>query len=386
MPNQFPELYGVPVPDCKLFTGFKPCEPNKECKTCQDSVPIGFRILIINFNAMGDVLRNTSILKAIKRKYPISDITWLTTSRNTALLFNNAYIDRVASYHAEEVLFLQAQEFDAIFNLDKDKVACSLTNNLKAKEKLGFGLNRNGAIIPLNAEATYLFELGVNDNLKFKKNTRVMSDIMCEMLKLDYQRDGIILNLTTEEKNYVDRYRYEIGVHEGEIVIGLNTGCSEDFPNKKMSIEQHIELIQKLTTIPKVRCILFGGPEDTARNHQIAEYLGYKVIATPTKMGQRHGITLFDLADIIISGDALGMYAGIALKKYIIALFGVTCQSETDLYDNGIKIYPKELACSPCWKKDCPYDLECITQIDLDYIASIVKTEVEKRLISETVS
>jgi hypothetical protein len=60
MPTQFPELYGVPVPDCKLFTGFKPCEPNKECKTCQDSVPIGFRILIINFNAMGDVLRNTS--------------------------------------------------------------------------------------------------------------------------------------------------------------------------------------------------------------------------------------------------------------------------------------------------------------------------------------
>ena len=376
MSHLFPELYGIPVPDCKLFTGFKPCEPNKECRTCQDPVPTGSRILIINFDAMGDVLRNTTILKSTKRKYPSSHITWLTTKRNTAILFNNPYLDRVAAYDAEEILNLQAQEFDAIFNLDKSILACSLTNHLKAVEKLGFGLNRNGAIIPMNPEAAYLFEMGISDDLKFRKNTKTMSEVMNEMLRLEYHRDQIILNLTSDEKAYVTKYRSEMGIRDHEIVVGLNTGCSEEFPNKKMSVEQHIALIEKLTRVENVRCLLFGGPEDTVRNNQIAEYLGYKVIATPTKMGQRYGLTLFDLADIIISGDALGMYSGIALGKYVIAWFGVTCQQEVDLYDNGMKIYPKNLACSPCWKRDCPYDLECISEINLDFIAESVRQKV----------
>ena len=383
MSHQFPELYGIPVPDCKLFTGFKPCEPNKECKTCQDPVPMGTRILIINFDAMGDVLRNTTILKSIKRKFPISHITWLTTQRNSAILFNNPFIDRIAAYNTEETLFLMSQEFDEIFNLDKSILACSLTNQFKATEKLGFGLNKNGAIVPLNPEAAYLFEMGISDDLKFRKNTRTLSDITNEMLRLEYHRDEIILNLTSQEKNYIHKYRSEMGIRDHEIVVGLNTGCSEEFPNKKMTVEQHIQLIEKLTTIDGVRCLLFGGPEDTVRNNQIAEYLGYKVIATPTKMGQRHGLTLFDLADIIISGDALGMYAGIALKKYVIAWFGVTCHQEVDLYDRGEKIFPKDLLCSPCWKKDCPYDLECISGINLDDIAGRVRAAISKGIKAE---
>lgn len=383
MSHLFPELYGIPVPNCKLFNGFKPCEPNKECKNCLDPVPIGTRILIINFDAMGDVLRNTTILKGIKRKFPVSEITWLTTQRNSAILYNNPYLDRVASYSVEETFFLMSQQFDQIFNLDKSPLSCSLTHQFSAQEKLGFGLNKNGAIIPLNPEAAYLFEMGISDHLKFKRNTKTMSEIMNNMLRLDYQRDEIILNLTSKERDYVHNYRSEMGIRENEIVVGLNTGCSEEFPNKKMTVDQHITLIEKLSEIPSVRCVLFGGPEDTVRNNQIAEDVAYKAIATPTKMGQRHGLALFDLADILISGDALGMYAGIALKKYVIAWFGVTCQQEVDVYDRGEKIYPKDLLCSPCWKKDCPYNLECISGIDLDDIANRVKTVINKGKFSE---
>ncbi|MEK9136511.1 MAG: hypothetical protein AAB393_05265, partial [Bacteroidota bacterium] len=67
-----------------------------------------------------------------------------------------------------------------------------------------------------------------------------------------------------------------------------------------------------------------------------------------------------------------GMHAAIGLKKQIIVWFGVSCSTEIDLYDRGVKLIPVGLECSPCWKQTCPYNLECIQMIDLDAIVSHV--------------
>ncbi len=67
------------IPDCKRFTGYKPCFPGSTCYTdCVDPDPIGTRVLIINLDAMGAVLQTTAMLPAIKRKYPQSHISWVT--------------------------------------------------------------------------------------------------------------------------------------------------------------------------------------------------------------------------------------------------------------------------------------------------------------------
>ena len=85
-------------------------------------------------------------------------------------------------------------------------------------------------------------------------------------------------------------------------------------------------------------------------------------------MGVRKGACFEELANVIVTGDSFGMHLGIALKKFIIVWFGVSCWNEIDLYGRGIKLYQEDLFCSPCWKKVCPYNLECIQMIDLDRI------------------
>jgi heptosyltransferase-2 len=79
------------------------------------------------------------------------------------------------------------------------------------------------------------------------------------------------------------------------------------------------------------------------------------------------------VCDIVISGDSFGMHAAIGLKKEIIVWFGVSCWTEIDLFDRGIKLIPEGLACSPCWKRVCPFNLECIERIDLGAIVHRVK-------------
>ncbi len=126
---------------------------------------------------------------------------------------------------------------------------------------------------------------------------------------------------------------------------------------------------------------MLGGPEDTDRNNQIYSHFQNKIINTPTNLGIRKGACFENLADIVVTGDSFGMHLAIALKKYVIAWFGVSCWTEIDLYDRGVKLYQEDLFCSPCWKKECPYDLECIKMIDLDRIVKeILKFKSQKSM------
>jgi heptosyltransferase-2 len=357
------------IPDCKKFTGYKPCIPGKNClEECDEKEKIGQKILIINLDAMGDVLMTTAQLKSIKKKYPISTIYWLTRKNAAPLLLYNDYIDRILIWDFESILFLQQINFDVVLNADKSTQSCSLTNSLSSKIKFGFGLNDSGAIIPINESANYNYILGLNDELKFRKNTKTGQEILAETFELDYNRDEYILNLTQEEINFCNEYKKKNHILDNDLVVGFNTGCSELYPNKKMTIEQHVYLIEKLSLYDKIKLILLGGPEDTERNNKIAEFVGDKAILTPTTDGLRKGICYENIADVVITGDTFGMHLAIGLKKYVIAWFGLSCWEEIDLYDRGVKLYQENLFCSPCWKKECPYNLECIKMIDLDRI------------------
>ena len=103
----------------------------------------------------------------------------------------------------------------------------------------------------------------------FRLNERSGTDIIHEVFELDYKKDNYIFNLTDEEKEFLSDYKKEINYNSEKIYVGFNTGCSELFPNKKMTVEQHISIIKKLVGDDRFVAVLLGGREDTERNQQI---------------------------------------------------------------------------------------------------------------------
>jgi len=365
----------INILNCKKFNGYKPCKPYKICdENCNERVEVGTLILIINLDAMGDVLMTTAQILPIKDKYPSSTIFWITKKNAKNLLLHNPYIDKVLEWNFESVLYLQNMKFDVIFNADKSSSASAFLNSLIAKEKYGFGINDFGAIISLNQFADYNFLLGLEDHKKFKVNRRTGQDILSETFNLKYNRSEYILNLTEHEKEFCKQFKLENNLTDNVMLVGINTGCSELYPNKKLTVEQHITLINKLLLIDGIVILLLGGVEDTERNKIIYNNFPNKIITTPTTEGLRKGICYENIADIVITGDSFGMHLAIALKKYVIAWFGLSCWAEIDLYDRGVKLFNESLDCSPCWLKACPHKLECRESVDLDRIVDEVKT------------
>lgn len=362
------------IPNCKNFSGYKPCFPDHNCweDGCKENKPIGTKILIINLDAMGDVLMTTAQLPAIKRKYPESTIYWITLKIAAPLLHYNQYIDQTFVYDAESILILNQMEFDVVMNVDKSQRSGVLLNSVKAETKLGFGIDNNGKIIPVNEGAYYNYNLGMDDNLKFKINKRIGQDYLAETFELDYKGEDYTFNFSEDELSFIDDYKNQIGIKSGDLIVGFNTGCSNLYPNKKMTIEQHIYLISKLLEKEKYKVVLLGGPEDTERNAEIYSHFEGKIINTPTVGGVRKGACYESVPQLVITGDSFGMHLAIALKKHVLVWFGLSCWTEIELYNRGKKYFQENLNCSPCWKKKCPYDLECIKNIDLDQILTDV--------------
>jgi ADP-heptose:LPS heptosyltransferase len=373
------KLKDLKIPECKNYSGYKPCKPYYNCleNGCADeNANMGTKILIISLDALGNVLDNTPVLHAIKRKFPVSTIYWITLANAEKILLYNHLIDKVFAWTDENRMILKNMEFDYVMNADKSNYACAFANEVNAKKKLGFLLNEDGKIIPANDGAMYSYILGIDDQKKFRENTRSGVDIIHEVFELEFKQDPYVFNFSDEEKAFIADYKKEISFDDKKVYVGFNTGCSELFPNKKMTIEQHVKIISDLLKNKNLKMVLLGGREDTERNDRIYNSFNSEekksIINTPSTLGLRRGACFMSIPDIVISGDSFGMHLAIALQKYIIAWFGLSCWTEIELYGNGEKLYQKDLECSPCWKRVCPYNLECIEMIDLKKIVELV--------------
>lgn len=363
--------------DCRLFSGYKPCRYKlPDCRNCAHYEKVHQRILVISLEAMGAVLRSTCLLPAIKRAYPQSHISWITLPRTVPLLENNPFIDRIIPYTTDNVLLMSHLKFDVLYSVDKSMQAGALAEEVKAKQKYGFGLNHDGVIVPLSVHASYQYDVGLNDDLKFFKNAKPETQQITETMNLNWQRDPYVFEFSKGEASEAAKYRRELlldGRAKG--VIGFNTGCSDLFPYKKLELDKAIALIHLWRkNFPDYSIALLGGPEDHERQATMktAFISDDMVINTPCLNGLRSGAQWMSAVDLVLSGDTLGLHIAIALKKPTIAWFGVSCAQEVDLYDRGYKIIA-DVSCTPCWKKSCDNEPKCYNMISETKIIEYTK-------------
>ncbi|MCX7805878.1 MAG: lipopolysaccharide heptosyltransferase family protein [Planctomycetota bacterium] len=362
--------------DCADFNGYKPCRPGWLCGGCPHRKPVGRRVLLINLGALGNVIQTTAVLPAIRRAWPDSSVWFVTEPGNLPALARNPFVHRAVPFEWTEVMVLERMSFHAVLNADKARAACALAMRVEAAERRGFGLDRNGAVVPLNSEAAALYRIGLDDAFKFRTNRKSGAQLICEAFGLKYEGDEYILTLSEEEEAFVAEYRRRVGT-AGRFAVGINTGCGDLFPNKKLTVEQHAELVVRLrAAMPDAAALLLGGRAETERNARIAALArarGADTIETPTTEGLRRGILYLAACDCVVTGDTSALHMAVALKKWCVAWFGLSCAAEVDLFGRGRKVI-SNLSCSPCWRKSCNFlagDLvECVARTDLDAIAA----------------
>jgi heptosyltransferase-2 len=356
--------------NCKYFTGDRPCKFHKnyeiKCDSCNYYSPIGLKILIIKLDAIGDVLRTTSILPPLKQKYPDSYIIWCTKQNARELFNGNNYVDEIITIEEDAQFRLIAEEFDIVINLDSSKMSSAIAASAKAKEKMGFVLNEKGAVIPKSAEADYWLQMSAFDDVK-RKNQKTYQQIIYDVALLESKIAHPILNLPDELLNLKKNQLIKKGFYPKLKTVGLNVGVGTKWPNKGWPIENWIGLI-KLINDKKLNIFLLGGPDEQRTMHTLSNQFNF-LINTGFDNNIKEFAVIVNLCDVLITADTFALHVATAAGKKIIAMFGPTSMAEVELYDNGIKLHSAE-ECNCFYNKTCKESVSCMQKLSADEVYS----------------
>lgn len=358
--------------DCRFFKGDRPCDPHKEygvkCDNCNYYQPINFKILIIKLDAIGDVLRTTSILKPLKKKYRDSFIEWCTKGNSVNLFKNNKIVDEVITFEYDALLRINAEEYDLVINLDTSKISSAIAANAKAKDKVGFVLNEMGYVEATSAIAGHWLEMSAFDDVK-KANKKSYQQIMYEILDLDLPVETPTIQISEKEKSKIAVKDFVKNIVQDKPVIGLNVGVGTKWPSKGWPLERWKELIEKIGK-ERYNLLLLGGPEEVEIINNLSNEFDF-VLDTDCDNSLLEFAAILDLCDLIITADTLALHIATALNKKIIALFGPTSSNEIELYGKGIKISSGD-GCKCYYRKYCSQEISCMEKITSEMVVKAI--------------
>jgi heptosyltransferase-2 len=360
--------------DCKFFPGDRPCKPHKEtgviCDNCSLYSSVKFKILIIKLDAIGDVLRTTSLLPALKKKYTNSHITWLTKNNASALFINNTLVDEILILEDSSMISrLSIEKFNVVINLDPSKQSSALATFANADTKYGFTINESGKVFPVNASANEWFEMGAFDYLK-KSNKKTYQQIISEICGLKYNKDEIIFKLSDMEKQFAEEFKIQHNLGKYDVIIGINPGASDRWQFKKWRLDGYTELVEKLLDNYNCAVLLYGSSDEIEINGKLNS-ISQKVFDTGSDNSLREFAALINLSDILITGDTLGLHIATALKKKVVCIFGPTSHNEIEDYGIILKIKP-DMDCLVCYKNSCNFVPNCMENVTADMVYNTI--------------
>ncbi|MBN2225192.1 MAG: glycosyltransferase family 9 protein [Deltaproteobacteria bacterium] len=359
--------------DCVYYVGEKPCRYKRPCDGCPEYTPMGTRVLIIKLAAIGDVIRTTSIITGLKKKYGNPHVTWITDAAAAQLLKETDGIHRLLTYDLGSILFVMSQRFDVLICLDKEPRATALACLASADEKLGFTHSPEGSLTIFNPESRYALRLGLDDPLKFHENTKSYPEIVYEACGIPYEGQDYRVALNGEDLRWAEALFREEGITPNgkRPLIGLNTGAGPVFTHKSWTRQGFAGLARSLVQETGATVLLLGGRLEVERNRYIQEASGgvAAVIGGEQTLGQF--AAMLSLLDIIVTGDTMALHLAVGLSIPTVAIFGPTSHSEVDLFGRGEKVI-STIDCAPCYRSGCEKDPHCMDAISIQEVLAAI--------------
>jgi heptosyltransferase II len=279
--------------------------------------------------SLGDVLRTTPILWAIKEKYPDANITWLVTSNAEMLLQDNPLIDRILVWDEFVPFQLMREKFDILINLEKIAGVCALADMVDSWTKYGFRFESVSGLYQGYEKG--LDFMSYIANKKSDTTKGYWQQVLIEMMGATWKGQPYIVGYQPKTSKQYD--------------IGFNYEVGSKWPVKGMTTELWEQLEGRFLEI------------------------GYTVSWQEGKANLHEYMDWINSCDLLISNDSLGMHLAFTLNKKVIGLFGPTDPSEVYCYGRSQLIpSPTDCPIRPCLAGRCESGLYCMSHMELTQI------------------
>ena len=177
-----------------------------------------------------------------------------------------------------------------------------------------------------------------------------------------------------EQETLKQRLQREIPAFSLKKIVLLNANASDIVPLRKWSLDNFVELGQRLLENSETTVVLTGSPEEQEACADLALKIDPdRVINFAGKTTFKELITLYSLSDLLVTNDSGPVHFASTTNLPVIALFGPETPRIFGPMSPHAKVISLGLACSPCisvfnQKKSSCTDNQCMKQITVEMV------------------
>jgi len=340
------------------------------------------KVLIIKLSALGDVVQSLPVAMAIRRHDPSARIDWLVERPSAGLLLDHPGLDNVLVSPRHDLREdavaalpevgtflgrLRSVRYDVVLELQGLIKSAIFARLVRGERKIGF----RGGKEPLAA-------LALNEPLPAYDPERHALERYLDLLGplgvLRPARPEFGLQPT---EGQLAQARELLGPwgQERPLVV-LHPVAQWD--SKLWPLAHWVDLARRLRAMG-LDLVLSGARADQAVTGAIAQEAGGGVLDLAGRTGLKELSAVLGLARLVVCTDTGVMHLAAALERPVVALFGPTSPGRTGPWGAGHTVLRLGLACSPCFKRQCP-EPRCLTELTPAGVAEAVAAQLTRPL------
>lgn len=307
------------------------------------------KILIIRFSSLGDIILTTPVFRELKKIYPESHLTFLTSEEFGGMVANNPYIDQII-YHVRQeswqelnqlIQSLQKLSFDLIYDIHRSLrsrwICWKLQRNFFKKQPALWKINKNG----------WKRTLLVHWKINMLKHSISQREIYLKPLQ---SHTSQLLDSSTELfPSEEDKTQIQAILKKNQLIPKkfICIGPSASFPGKCWPLEHYQALISCLLE-QKWDVVLVGGKKEEEPQH-LKQIFGNRIHNMAGETRLLESASLLDSAALVVSNDTSIAHMAEAMGVPILTIFGPTVREFG--YAPFLKqsvLIEQDLPCRPC--------------------------------------
>lgn len=331
------------------------------------------KILFIQLSALGDTILAIPTVRAIRRRFPQAEISFLGSPTNLTYLQHCPYIDKHIQFcyplH-QMIRTLRKNRFDCVIDLEHwSRFSAILAYAIGASHLIGFNA--------LRQNRHYLFKdivphiPGKHEVLNFLSIAQLLE------CNTDDTRLEVWINET--ERGWCRNVLAQEQINTSDLLVVLHPEAGRrGEPRRRWVLEHYVELADTLTARYDARIVLTGAPDEVDVSEWIVERTKREVVNLSGKTQVDQLAAVFACADLVISGNCGPMHLAAATGTPVIAIHGPTNSDQWGPWSEKSTNLEATLPCSPCLNMGFEYACQALPDGTSPCMQTIAVSDVLK--------
>jgi len=357
------------------------------------------RILVRSTNWLGDAVMSTPALMRLREHFPEAHITVFTHEKLREVWLHHPAVNETITFGGSDSIFTVIKQLRA----GKFDIALVLPNSPRsALEVWAAGIpQRIGYERPWrNFFLTHIIPTRPGHQVMHKRTPAEVKKLIAQPaqnLRPKTQNDfahqiheylflvAVLganaeplppqLFVTAEE---IEAAKNKFGLSGiAQPIFGLNPGA-EYGSAKRWPVERYIAAAKEIQERTNCVWVLFGGNGDVVLTNEITAKLQNPKFKVQNLAGQtslRELMALLSQCRVLLTNDTGPMHVAAALGTPVVVPFGST---SPELTGPGLPGDPRhrlllaDVACAPCFLRECPIDFRCMNSISVERVVEAV--------------